>query len=270
MVFMYGVLSEYGSCTPSRRAAPISVSSRNSARSTPRAATTDLSASSHSRVSSGSRSWRISISPLLFSPDDAVLRRLRMRGNLTRCGDHAALPRPRGQQRRAASGDELALGCCGARVHVLAAVQVGVYLGGAAEHAPEKKKGKSGSSQRPLRSRAAAVRLPQNLEQQGRNNRVDVDAVHVARDACVVECLHQRAIILVKHVVLAPLRVQLAEEYLARIVIDRLVLEYRMIDARNLAPAAGTAGGGLGVRVFGSVTRRHRLEVQPVLGLCRI
>ena len=64
------------------------------------------------------------------------------------------------------------------------------------------------SSRSPIRR--PRERLPQHLQQQRRDHRVDVHAVDVARDARVEQLLHQRAVERVEHVVLAALLEQLA------------------------------------------------------------
>ena len=91
-----------------------------------------------------------------------------------------------------------------------------------------------------LGERAAAIALPQHLQQQRRDHRIDVDAVDVARHAGVEQRLHQRAIELMEHVVLAALaRTARAMNTSRGSMVDRLVLEHRMIDARQLLRCRG-------------------------------
>ncbi len=61
MVFRYGVVALYGTGAPLRRASSITSSSRKNARSAPSNVITESSASTHSRVSAGSRSSSMGI-----------------------------------------------------------------------------------------------------------------------------------------------------------------------------------------------------------------
>jgi hypothetical protein len=82
--------------------------------------------------------------------------------------------------------------------------------------------------------RRRSVGLPQYLQQQRGDHRIDVHAVDVARDAGVEQRLHQRPVVVVEDVVLAALLEELADEHFAGIEVDGPVLEHRVIDAGNL------------------------------------
>ena len=83
------------------------------------------------------------------------------------------------------SDHEAALFLRRARVHVAAAVQVIVDLRGAAEHAGVEEDRERRRLQILLgRARRRGI-LPQHLQQQRRDHRIDVDAIDVARHAGV-------------------------------------------------------------------------------------
>src|ERR1700693_3160280 len=90
-----------------------------------------------------------------------------------------------------------------ARVHVAAAVEVVVDLGRGADHAAIEEYVEGGRFQVLVGKRPGAIVLPQDGEQQRRNDGVDVDAKYVARRPAVVERLHQLAIEGVEHVIVA-------------------------------------------------------------------
>ena len=89
------------------------------------------------------------------------------------------------------------------RVHVASPVQVVIGLGGAPDHAGVEEQRERRSLQRRWRTGAAPVWLPQDLQQQCRDHRVDVDAVDGARNAGIEQRLHQGAVVVVEDVVLA-------------------------------------------------------------------
>ena len=86
----------------------------------------------------------------------------------------------------------------------------------------------------PAGQRAGPVRLPKHLQQQCRDHRVDVDAVDGARHAALEHRLNQLAIVLVKDVIVAVLHHELTQPDLARVQINRLILEHRMIQPGDL------------------------------------
>src|SRR5436190_24325603 len=91
---------------------------------------------------------------------------------------------------RRRSGDELADGGGRARIHVSAAVQVIVDLGGAAGHARVQETREGGCLQVAFADLAGAQGLPKHLEQQRGNDRIDVNAVHIARNASIEQLLY--------------------------------------------------------------------------------
>ena len=108
---------------------------------------------------------------------------------------------------------------------------------------------------------------PQQRQQQRRDHRVDVDAEDVRARALLVERQHQLAVEGVEHIVAPGPRHVLRHEPLARVVVDRLALEDRVMHARQ-RPQLGPhllrrlllAAVGLGE------VRRHRLQVDAVAG----
>ena len=76
----------------------------------------------------------------------------------------------------------------------------------------------------------------------------------------------------VEDVVLAALHEEVVHKNLARVVIDRLVLEDRMVDAGNLMDieAPGRFLVGLVLAIVGGAFRRERLEIEAVRRVGRI
>ena len=109
-----------------------------------------------------------------------------------------------------------------------------VDLGRAAEHAGIQEDREGRGFQFAFPDRAGLQRLPEHLEQQRRDHRVDVHAVGVARDTGVEQLLHQRLVEGVEDVALAALLGQPGDEHLAWVVVDRLVLEHRVVHPGQL------------------------------------
>ena len=84
------------------------------------------------------------------------------------------------QCRRQRSSHEAALGSGRAGVHVASPVQVIVDFRRASEHAGIKEDRERGGFQIGLGQFTTSQRLPQHLQQQRRDHRIDVHAIHVA------------------------------------------------------------------------------------------
>ncbi|MBK9685584.1 MAG: hypothetical protein IPO59_20705, partial [Betaproteobacteria bacterium] len=97
---------------------------------------------------------------------------------------------------------------------------------------------------------------------------VDIDAVDVARDAGVEQLLHHGVVVVQEDVVLATLGHQLADIDLARVVVDRLVLEHRVVDAGDLlqVQAAEILLLCLVAGVALDITRGEPLQVDAMVG----
>src|SRR6516164_4520017 len=109
-----------------------------------------------------------------------------------------------------------------------------VYFGGASNCARVEKECKCRRFHRFGGVRFGAVRQPQDLQQKRSDHCVDVDAIDRSRHTAIEQRLYQHAVIVVKDVVLAATLLQVPEEDLSWIVIDRFVLEDGMIDAGYL------------------------------------
>ncbi len=142
-------------------------------------------------------------------------------------------------------------------------MEVIVDFRGTAEHARVQKDRERCGFEIRLADVTASKRLPQHLQKQRGDHRIDIDAVDGARDARVEQCPYQRTVVRMKRVVLASPLVKPGDEHLARIVIDRLVLEHRVIHTRRFGDveAARMLLTGLVPCVVLDGTPRERVDV---------
>src|SRR3990167_4468426 len=122
-----------------------------------------------------------------------------------------------------------------ARIHVAATVDVIVDFARASGHATEQEGGERRHFHRAFAEFALAVARPQEFQQHRGDDGIDVNAEHICRHTVVVQGLHQGPVIVVEHVLLAAFRKQLRDINLARVRVDRVPLEYRVVDAGNIA-----------------------------------
>jgi hypothetical protein len=123
-----------------------------------------------------------------------------------------------------------------ARIHVAAAIEVVVDFRRRADHPAIEEHIEARGLQVFFAQNARAIVLPKNSEQERCDHRIDVDAEHVARRTGVVQRLNKLAVESVKGVVVAALRHELGDEALARIVIDGLAFEDRVVNPGGTKP----------------------------------
>src|SRR3954451_20800914 len=164
----------------------------------------------------------------------------------------------------------LLLRCAG--IHVPAPVEMIINLSRSSDHAAIQEHVEGRCLQVVFRKSPRPVILPEDGEQQRRNDRIHIDAEDVTGSPNIVECLDELPVESMEDVVLAPLLHELGDEPLPRIKVDRFAFEDRVMHARQ-SPRFRDAHlfrlRLLCLVGFGKA-RRHRLQVDPVAGIGRV
>ena len=106
------------------------------------------------------------------------------------------------------------------------------------DHAAEQEDGEGGRFQIALAQHASLVVLPQQCKKQRRDHRIDIDAEDSARGSNIKKRLNEFAVEGVENIVVAALLHELRDEAFARVVVDGLALEHRVMDTRQGPRAA--------------------------------